>query len=89
MAGVLDFLDERWEPAAAEHPGETRDYFKVLNATGKASSTLARLAEPMSISRIGIWQETLTAKEMSAAEAFANERGLADVYQRCFAEAQP
>ena len=89
MGGVLEFLGEAWQPAVAEHDGRAGDFEQVLAATGKASSTLQRLAEPLSASRIGIWRETLTAKEMSAAQAFAGERGLGDIYQRCFAEAQP
>ena len=65
-------------------------------ATGKAygalgmgvgSRTLARLAEPLSASRIGIWQDTLTSKDLAEAEQFVADRGLTDVYQQCFAEA--
>jgi hypothetical protein len=87
MGRVLEFLDEPWDPAVGEHTGETKDYLRVLGATGKASSTLARLAEPLSASRIGIWQNTLTSDDLSGAEQYVADRGLADVYQQCFAEA--
>ena len=87
MGRVLEFLGEPWEPAVGEHTGEKKDYLRVLSATGKASSTLARLAEPMSVSRIGIWQDTLTSNDLAGAEQFVADRGLADVYQQCFAEA--
>jgi hypothetical protein len=87
MGRVLEFLGEPWEPAVGEHTGQTNDYLRVLKATGKASSTLARLSEPMSVSRIGIWQDTLTSNDLSEAEQCVADRGLTDVYQRCFAEA--
>ncbi|MBT5861250.1 MAG: sulfotransferase [Alphaproteobacteria bacterium] len=87
MAQILDFLDEPWEAAAGEHRGETKDYLRVLKATGKASSTLARLAEPMSVSRIGIWQDTLTSNDLAGAEQYVADRDLTDVYRQCFAEA--
>jgi hypothetical protein len=87
MGKVLEFLGEPWEPAVGKHTGETKDYLRVLGATGKASSTLARLAEPLSASRIGIWQDTLTSKDLAEAEQFVADRGLTDVYQKCFAEA--
>jgi hypothetical protein len=87
MGRVLEFLDEPWEATAGEHRGETKDYLRVLKATGKASSTLARLAEPMSVSRIGIWQDTLTEKDLVGAEHYVAVHGLGDVYRQCFAEA--
>jgi hypothetical protein len=87
MGRVLEFLGEPWEPAVGEHTGQPKDYLRVLAATGKASTTLARLAEPMSKSRIGIWQDTLTSNDLSAAEQYVADRGLTDVYQQCFAKA--
>jgi hypothetical protein len=41
----------------------------------------------MSVSRIGIWQDTLTEKDLVGAEHYAAERGLGDIYRQCFAEA--
>jgi hypothetical protein len=87
MGRVLEFLGEPWEPAVGKHTGETKDYLRVLEATGKASSTLARLADPLSASRIGIWQETLTPRDLGGAEKFVADRGLTDVYQQCFEKA--
>ena len=86
MAKVLEFAGESWDPSVSVYSPQDQDYKKVLEATGKASTPLARLAKPLSKGRIGIWQDTLSTQEILAAEAYVNDRGLGEVYRRCFGE---
>jgi len=88
MGTVLEFLEEPWEPATAQHQGQAQDFERVQAATGKSSTTLARLAEPLSDSRIGIWPQTLTANDLAGALAFADDQGLGDVYRAIVADSQ-
>jgi len=53
---VLTFLDEPWEPEVARFYGRPQDFERVKLATGKASPTLKRLAQPLTDSRIGAWR---------------------------------
>ena len=59
MERVLDFLDEPWEPQVADFPGQPDDFDRVLRATGKESSTLRRLAEPLTVARIRVWNQVV------------------------------
>lgn len=83
---ILDFLAEQWEPQVATFSGRTEDFDKVLQATGKASTTLERLKEPLTTQRVGIWRRVLSDEQVRAIEAAIAARGCAELYQRTLAE---
>ncbi|MEM6496520.1 MAG: sulfotransferase [Pseudomonadota bacterium] len=79
MRNIVEFVGEAWDPAVAEHHGDRHDFEVVQSATGKESSTLKRLAEPISASRIEIWRDILTDTDIRDIEAEALRCGLANV----------
>lgn len=56
---LLEFLGEDWEPHVADFRGQPKDLERVREATGKESTTLRRLAKPLTTERIGIWKDTI------------------------------
>lgn len=76
---VLAFLDEPWDPAAAQFSGRDDEYNIVLQSTGKASTTLARMREPISDSRVGLWRDVPPA-ELATVRAYAISQGLGARY---------
>lgn len=85
MRRVLAFLGESYDPAAAQFAGRDDEYNIVLQSTGKASTTLARMREPISDSRVGLWRE-VPAAELAAVRAFAQAQGLGARYDAIVAE---
>ena len=83
---ILDFLEERWEPQVATFSGRTEDFDKVLHATGKASTTLERLKEPLTAQRVGIWRRVLTEEQCRAIEGAIAARGCGELYRRTLAK---
>ena len=61
---VLDFLNEPWETEVAGFNGKSDEYGKVLELTGKASTTLKRLQEPLSRQRLGLWKMVVSKEEI-------------------------
>ena len=86
MRRVIDFIGESWEPAAGQFSGRQEDFDKVLEATGKASTTLERLKEPLSGERVGIWPQVLTQKQLTDITRAIQARGYGDIYERVTAE---
>jgi hypothetical protein len=86
MRGVMAFLREPWEPAVASFSGKAEDFDKVLEATGKASTTLERLKEPLTGARVGIWPEVLSPAQLDAIQQAVAARGFADLYDRLTTE---
>jgi hypothetical protein len=86
MRRVLAFLNEKWEPQVASFAGREEDFDKVLHATGKASTTLERLKEPLTDIRVGIWPEVLSSAQLDAIEQAVAARGFADLYRRVTTE---
>ncbi len=82
MRRVLEHLDESWQPEVARFAGRADDFEQVLAATGKASTTLERLSEPLTERRVGIWQGLIGDDELAGLRAAAAERGLGDLYDR-------
>jgi hypothetical protein len=81
MENVCRFVDLKYEPEIAVFGGKKGEFEKVKSATGKESTTLARLAKPMTTSRVGIWKNILTESEVGALEAAAASEGLAEAYE--------
>lgn len=78
---LCDFLGEAWTEHMAWFVGKPDDYGKVLAVTGKASTTLGRLAEPLTTARVGIWRDTVDADEIEAVRAAVSGRGLGEAFQ--------
>jgi hypothetical protein len=86
MRRVMDFLREPWEPQVAAFSGRQEDFDKVLEATGKASTTLERLKEPLTGERVGIWPQVLSSAQVAAIQQAVAARGFADLYDRLTTE---
>ncbi len=89
MRVVLAFLGEPFEEAAAHFQGKDGEFEKVKRATGKASTTLKRLGEPMTRTRVGIWREVLETGELDELKQEIGQRGLGDLYDRICRESAP
>ena len=76
MARVLEFLNEAWEEAVAEFKGREDEFHKVLEVTGKASTTLERLRKPLTKKRIGIWREIVSQDEIDQIHSRVEREGL-------------
>ena len=76
------FLDEPWNEQLASFSGKPGDYEKVLSVTGKSSTTLSRLGQPLTAGRIGVWREVLSEAQISALRNAVANRGLEAVFRR-------
>ena len=76
------FLDEPWSSQLASFNGRSGDYEKVLALTGKSSTTLKRLSEPLSAARVGIWRDLLSDAQISSVRAAVADQGLDGVFRR-------
>ena len=75
MREVVVFLGEAWEPEIARFEGRPQDLERVQRATGKLSSTLKRLATPLTDSRIGIWRSPIGEERWGPVQAELERRG--------------
>lgn len=82
MRKVLDFLSEPWEPAVAYFAGQSEDFNKVLEATGKASTTLERLKKPLTNERVGLWRRVLNEPQLAAVREAVARAGYGKTYDR-------
>jgi hypothetical protein len=82
MRGVVEFLREPWEAQVAAFSGRQEDFDKVLEATGKASTTLERLKEPLTGERVGIWAQVLSPAQLAEIRQAVAARGFGDLYDR-------
>lgn len=76
---ILDFLGEPWESAVADFVGKDQDYEKVLEVTGRESSTLARLKRPLEQDRIGIWRHVLSKEDIEGMRSAIRTAGHEDL----------
>ena len=86
MRGVIAFVGEPWHPAAGKFEGKADEFDIVLKATGKASTTLDSLRQPINRSRVGTFRDVLTAAELDKVEARIAGAGFGDLYRRIIAE---
>lgn len=86
MREVLAFLGEAWEPQLAMFDGRPQDFERVQRATGKVSSTLKRLAQPLSDSRIGIWRSIIGEQGWVPVQAELTRRGYNEIVQTLIGE---
>lgn len=59
MVRILEFLTEPWEPQVSIFQGQPDDFERVRQTTGTESPTLRRLADPLTTSRVGIWEQVV------------------------------
>jgi hypothetical protein len=76
---LLEFLGEGFDARASEFPGQPEDFHRVYGATGKKSPTLARLSEPLTRSRIGVWRDVVPTEKWSAIYRELSRRGAARI----------
>jgi hypothetical protein len=86
MREVVIFLGESWEPEIARFEGRPQDLERVQRATGKLSSTLKRLATPLTDSRIGIWRSPIGEARWGPVQAELERRGRGPLVQALTAE---
>lgn len=58
---LVAFLGEEWRDDLAEFEGQKDDFDRVLEVTGKASTTLQRLRNPIESGRMGLWRTVIGA----------------------------
>lgn len=85
---ILDFLQEPWEEAVANFSGKSDDFDKVLEITGRESSTLERLKQPLVQNRVGIWRDLIPEAEIESIRRLVGEQGHGDVLSRIEEETQ-
>jgi len=78
---VLLFLREPWEAAVANHTGDSGEFDKVRDVTGKESTTLQRTAKPITKSRIGLWQHAMTTEDLATLENCLSEHGSLEIFR--------
>ena len=89
MRAVVAFLGEMWEPAAGKFEGRGEDFDKVRDATGKESTTLARLRQPLGGERVGIWQRVLSESQVEGLRGAIASRGFGNLYEQIALGAAP
>lgn len=82
MQRISAFLGEDFEPVTATYLGDSRDYEKVLSVTGKKSTTLERMCQPLNSSRIGIHSDVVSPKEVRALREQAAKAGLVELWDQ-------
>ncbi|MBW1801109.1 MAG: sulfotransferase [Deltaproteobacteria bacterium] len=82
MKRVIAFVGEEWEEGIQNFQGQQGDYDRVLKYTGKASTTLERLKEPLRRKKIGIWKDNVTEDEMNTIYHEVEKRGLLNLMKR-------
>jgi hypothetical protein len=76
MRDVMTFVGEPWDDSVAQYGGRSEDYDRVLAVTGKASTTLERLKEPLSSGRVRLWPRVLSPTQIEEIHAEAHAAGL-------------
>lgn len=66
LEAVLEFLGEPFISGIERYEGDSEDYNKVLNVTGKVSPTTESLSRPIFTTSIDSWKEVLSTKEVKA-----------------------
>lgn len=82
MRKIIEFVGEAWEPKVARFEGKDGDFTKVLGVTGKSSTTLLQLREPLTKSRVGNWRRVLDEKEIAEMHRAITKRGLGKLLAR-------
>jgi hypothetical protein len=84
MRSVVSFVGEEWDPAAGRFSGREDEFQVVLEQTGKASTTLARMRTPLSNDRVGLWRN-VAIRQLDAVRTYVQSQGLGARYDRIVA----
>ncbi len=87
MGSVVAFVGEDWDPSAGRFSGRDDEFKVVLEQTGKASTTLARMRTPLSDDRVGLWRN-VASKQLEDVRTYAARQGLGARYDRIVAETE-
>jgi len=68
LEDVLSFVGEKYIEGLENYSGDDSDYKKVLNITGKVSSTTESLKKPIFTSSLGKWETILSREEIQCIE---------------------
>ncbi len=82
MQTVMEFCGAPWHESVGRFEGCEEDFQKVRTITGKASTTLDRLRQPVATDRIGLWRTGLSPQETKDLEAAAKAAGLLEVWRK-------
>jgi len=82
MRMLVDFVNEPWEDSVAQYQGQDHDYNRVLAVTGKTSTTLGHMRQPLTTARVGIWRQRLAPNEVQQLRAAAHCAGLGDLFDQ-------
>ncbi len=81
---LLTIIKEPWDIAVAMFDGQKDEFEKVYKYTGKASTTLKRLRQPICSNRISIWREHAGLKEdLKVVEKIISDNGYQDRWDYC------
>ena len=83
MTNCLHQLGLPFSDQVIFHKPSSFEYNLVREITGHESTTLRRLSDPMTPSRIGIWHKTLDENKLQILLDYASSLGLQDEYQMC------
>lgn len=86
MKKVMGFVGEDWEEAVACFNGRPPEFEKVLEITGKASTTLKRLATPLARNRVNIWPDILDPDDLKRLRDAVDAKGLLSVWENVIEE---
>jgi len=86
MKRLLTFVGEDWEDSVSDFQGRPPEYQKVLEITGKASTTLKRLGKPLTQSRVGIWRKVLVSEDLDRLREAVEARGLLPLMEEMMEE---
>lgn len=76
MKQLLGFLDESYETSVANYKGQSEEFTMVKSVTGKSSTTLKRMQQPINNSRIDIYKNSVSAEEIELMKKVAINAGL-------------
>ncbi len=80
MRQVLDFIALPWEPQVARFAGKQDEFDKVLAVTGKASTTLDALRQPLNQDKLGAWARLVTPQQIEAVRHEVAARGFGEMF---------
>jgi hypothetical protein len=87
MRAVVAFVGEDWDSAAGCFEGRDDEFRTVLAATGKESTTLERMKQPLNRTRLGIWPKFVPEQDIAAMRQYAEANfGLGVEWDRVIAE---
>lgn len=83
---ILAFLDQPWEQQVAVFDGQSGDFERVRAVTGKESTSLRRLTEPLSAKRVALWRHVLRPGMWDGVRRAIEDRGYGHVLDTVIAQ---